>query len=61
MDDVATGPRAPTAAELAEDEGFEAFISGARIDDCPYREVVFAVYAVAWKRGWLMAAQYYGR
>jgi hypothetical protein len=67
--------RAPSSLEIAEDEGFEAFIMGAKFRDNPYSirlgggvkalEVSGSVKALmevqtAWERGWNMAARYNG-
>lgn len=60
------GPRAPFPVEIAEDEGFETFIMGMRVDDNPYRFVNCGrsypvALIVAWDTGWRMAMRYHGR
>lgn len=52
-------PPMPAPVLLAEDEGFEAFITGASIHHNPY--ILGTVKHAAWREGWQSAARYCGK
>jgi ribosome modulation factor len=58
MDDLAAAPPAASPAQIAEDEGFEAFVAGLRIEDNPYLGTMLDDLMSAWLWGWRMAARY---
>ena len=61
MLDTGRAPRKPILEQIAEDEGFEAFIMGAQAEDNPFLGARLDDQACAWLHGWRMAARYHGR